>query len=160
MISLLGCLIHLASDKAYGAERGERSMIGIDISTAIKDSKAGIILSHSICEKWSVYGKADIRFAAVPLSEDTDSENKMQDMFSAEVAFCCWPVSLFEGPNISFGAYCSEREHPDCSISLGYLCKVWNNIKVGISYNIRLVRSLRFKDTSENGLNLSLCFTF
>lgn len=160
MITMLGCIIYFGQTMAYGAQRGEGSMIGIDISTAIRDNKAGIILSRKICDRWSVFGKADIRFASGPDLADRYPDKKIEDVFSAEIAVCCWPVSLFEGPYISIGAYCSERKPSDCSISLGYFCKTWENIKIGIGYHIRLVRSLRYCDTNDNGFDLSLCFTF
>ena len=177
----IGTIILLTSSViCRGAERncpdkGQENKVTMDIISCISAGTVRFGFGHRLDSRWSIEGKVGIRLLS---GKKTDTETLVhwkdvgrdylknraagyrEDLLRSSIDIQYWPSSTYKGIFISIGAEIHDRGHPDGTIGLGYVFKIWKNLHSDISFRTGLIKAVQTQKISPDGLEIGISYIF
>lgn len=156
----------------HGKESGRhRSLIGIDISSAIRNCCAAVTVSHGFADRWSVSGQADIYLKERILNTDetihygeisggTATAGARHRSFTGGISVEYWTGQCYKGTFFGFGGRYGPDDGFDCTVEIGYAFRIWRCLSAQVSFEMGLISSYtnRTIDGKGTGIGLNIIF--
>lgn len=152
-ITFMTCALSMEA----GNDRPEvfSSGIGTELENTGKEYRAGLMMEHSIGEKWSVFAGVSL-----PVPDRLNGSAGMERDIRKTMYFRFWPTGTFNGPYLGIGSCHSDLSGYIGNIEAGYLCRIWDGITIGISRKTCLTKPLRMSLRQEKSISLKLIYLF
>lgn len=158
--------------QARGSGSLRSCMIGIEISSCIRDSGVSICFSHQISDKWSAEGGAEFHKGRFSIGKNDEKETHDSEFAdyqpkqesSQRYGISCgavyWPEGIYEGIFTGMGIKTTGQARIGWTIKAGRYMKIWKGIGLSISIETDIAETWRKKSLQGDGLAVSLSFRF
>ncbi len=152
----------------------ERKIVGTDLAALLCKGQAMIFGGYALGQNWSAEAEVslNIKYLSDILSDLEESHWKelygyespevklKEDFAQCAVSFCFWPRSCHDGAMLSIGGEIRDRKGPDLTVGIGYYCKIWKGLRIGVIYRTRMLENINNGKLSLEGININLGYAF
>lgn len=164
-------LLYLVSD--YEARAEKEGIIGIDLTSFIRERAPEMIIGFSFTERWSCDIHADLgtlilrnrlnHYEKEHYTETEDhSEMNMKENIRSRfrIHLRHWTGPTYNSPFVSGGIVLYDNALPDVSAETGYAFRICKGIGAYITYEMTLLKAYRDGVTSGQEIKIGLQYTF
>lgn len=140
-----------------GTRRPEpfRSCISLDLERLTGHHILEIGFGHSINENWAICAAGALNIGAM-----TEQDSSDRNLITNIIEMQYWPAGTFSGPMLSLGMESSLSRAIYPFAEIGYSCRIWKGLIVGLGYRAGLSDKLQGGRQSSEGIRIKAYFGF
>lgn len=129
--------------------------IWLDMERFIGQRILEIGFGHSINDNWVVCAGSALNIGAMK-----EPESSYGHLITNIIEMQYWPASAFTGPVLALGLESSTSRDIYPYADIGYCCRIWKGLTIGLGYRAGLSDSMTTGRQSEDGIRIKAYFGF
>lgn len=152
----------------------ERRIAGSELTGIACLGEAGIFTGYAFANKWSVQADISIAFKRMLPGRSEEEKEHWNELYGYEdkvavyggdlskcsLSMCYWTSSSYSGGMLSIGGCIWDRSGPDILTEIGYWCRIWEGIRCGFTYRLRIMEYIKTGQLPTDGIRIYLGYAF